>query len=132
MAYLVHLANYSSNIGNLNVFEKLLPDEIRRVYFISDVPKNTIRGCHRHHLTWQGLICIAGSCRVYVDNSKEETVFNLDSKSKCLIIKPDDWHFMDQFVENTVLLVIANQYYDINDYIDKPYSDNYLAYLSKI
>jgi dTDP-4-dehydrorhamnose 3,5-epimerase-like enzyme len=127
MAYLESLTTFSSDIGNLNVFENLLPDQIRRVYYITNVPKNAVRGCHRHHKTWQALICISGSCRVYVDDSKEDQIFYLDSKSKCLILKPEDWHFMDKFEENTVLLVIANQYYDVNDYIDQPYSDKYLA-----
>ena len=127
-----NLDTFNSEMGDLNVFEKVIPGEIKRIYYISNVPENTVRGKHRHHKTWQALICINGSCRVYVDNSIEENIFQLDTNSKCLIVEPKDWHFMDQFEENTILLVIANQYYDIKDYIDEPYSDKYLVELEEL
>ncbi len=130
MAYLEQLKTNSSDLGNLLVFEELLPGTIKRVYFIKDVPHDVVRGKHRHHNTWQALICIAGSCRVYSNDSKTEQIFNLSANSNCLILSPVDWHLMDNFTEDTVLMVIANEHYDINDYIDEPYSESYLNYLS--
>lgn len=121
MAHIVQLNSIQSSSGNLNVFENLLPGEIKRVYYISNVPKNSIRGKHRHHKTWQALICINGSCNVLVNNNIEETNYLLKDKSKCLIIEPKDWHQMDQFSDDCILLVIANENYDVNDYIDEPY-----------
>jgi dTDP-4-dehydrorhamnose 3,5-epimerase-like enzyme len=118
-------------MGDLSVFEDLIPGNIKRIFYISNVPKEAVRGKHRHHKTWQALICIQGSCRVYVDDSIEENMYQLDTNSKCLIVEPKDWHFMDNFEENTILLVIANQYYDILDYIDEPYSDKYLSHLEQ-
>jgi dTDP-4-dehydrorhamnose 3,5-epimerase-like enzyme len=132
MAYLKNLNTFNSEMGDLSVFENLIPGEIKRIFYISNVPKDAVRGKHRHHKTWQALICINGSCRVYVDDSVEENMYQLDSNSKCLIVEPKDWHFMDQFEENTILLVIANQYYDIQDYIDQPYSNKYLSRLEQL
>lgn len=130
MAYLEQLKTNSSELGNLLVFEKLLPGAIKRVYFIKDVPPNVVRGKHRHRNTWQALICISGSCKVYTNDSKTEQIFNLTTNTNCLILSPSDWHFMDNFAKDTVLMVIANDHYDINDYIDEPYSESYIKYLS--
>lgn len=132
MAYLKNLDTFNSEMGDLNVFERVIPGEIKRIFYICNVPINTVRGKHRHHKTWQALICISGSCRVYVDNSVEENVFHLDGHSKCLVVEPKDWHFMDNFEENTILLVIANQYYSVDDYIDEPYSNKYLTQIEQL
>jgi dTDP-4-dehydrorhamnose 3,5-epimerase-like enzyme len=129
MAYIENLSIFDSEIGNLNVFEGLIPDEIKRVYYITKVPKNAVRGLHRHHKTWQALICIAGNCSVFIDNGTKQEVFNLNTNGKCLVIEPEDWHFMNNFSEDAVLLVIANQKYNKADYIDEPYSKEYLSYL---
>ena len=47
----------------------------------------------------------------------------LDNPNKCLIVEPEDWHTMDNFSKDAVLLVLASEYYDASDYIDKPYSN---------
>jgi tellurite resistance-related uncharacterized protein len=130
MAYVKNLETFESESGNLNVFEGLIPDKIERVYFINNVPKNILRGKHRHHKTWQALVCITGSCRIYVDNGNEENIYNLDNNQKCLIIEPKDWHFMDNFSSDANLLVIANQKYSKDDYIDEPYSNNYQSHIT--
>jgi dTDP-4-dehydrorhamnose 3,5-epimerase-like enzyme len=125
MAQLVKLNTFFSESGDLKVFEKLIPGEIKRVYYINNVPKNVVRGKHRHKKTWQALICISGSCRIFVDNGTKQEFYILNNDENCLIIEPSDWHFMDRFTENSILLVIANEYYDVNDYIDEPYSNKF-------
>ncbi len=130
MAYLEQLKTNNSDFGNLLVFEKLLPGTIKRVYYIKDVPENVVRGKHRHHKTWQALICIAGSCRVFVDDSNKHQIYNLTANSNVLILAPNDWHFMDNFTKDTVLLVVANEFYDMQDYIDEPYSNSFQNYLN--
>jgi dTDP-4-dehydrorhamnose 3,5-epimerase-like enzyme len=129
MAYLEQLKINKSDFGNLLVFENLLPGAIKRVYYITDVPADVVRGKHRHHNTWQALICISGTCRVYVHNGEREDVYHLSKNDSCLILAPNDWHFMDSFSENAVLLVLANEYYNVKDYIDEPYSNSYENFL---
>lgn len=108
--------------GVLSVFEHLLPEKIERVYFIYGVPGESIRGGHRHHKTWQGLICLNGSCKIYIQESNElDYSVVLDSPSKCLVLRPEDWHQMYEFSEGSILLVLANQDYDPADYIDEAY-----------
>lgn len=119
MAYFIELPTFSDDRGSLTVVEKILPFEIKRFYYIYNVSSK--RGGHRHHKTIQALISLNGSCEVYVNNGKEEQTFLLDSPDKSLILEPQDWHTMDKFSKDTILLVLASEYYDINDYIDEEY-----------
>jgi dTDP-4-dehydrorhamnose 3,5-epimerase-like enzyme len=127
MAQILNLNSIQSVTGNLNIFENLLPGEIKRVYYISNVPANAVRGKHRHHKTWQALICINGSCDVLVNDNESEVVYHLNHNSKCLILEPKEWHLMENFSENCILLVIANENYDVNDYIDEPYPSKHFV-----
>lgn len=119
MAQLIQLPSFKDSRGALTVVEKLLPFEIKRFYYIYNVTGK--RGGHKHHKTLQALICIGGSCEIYInDGTKEETLL-LDSPEKCLILNPNDWHTMDKFSEHAILFVLASEYYDKNDYIDEAY-----------
>lgn len=118
----ITLAHFNSDEGSLRVFEGLMPGCIKRVYYITDVPSDTIRGGHRHHTTWQALVCIKGSCRVYVHDGVSEQEFMLNKPDVCLLLEPKDWHTMDNFSQDAILLVMANEVYDVNDYIDEPYT----------
>lgn len=120
MAKLVHLDTFESDAGDLTVFEKILPGEIKRVFYIRGQVGQE-RGGHRHLRTWQALICISGSCRVYVDDQQNQEYHLLNSPEKCLLLAPQDWHVMDQFEEGSILLVLANTQYDKDDYIFEPY-----------
>lgn len=113
---------FQSDLGDLTVLEGIIPGSIKRVYYIYDVPEGVVRGGHRHHITWQILVCIRGKCRVYVHDGQAETEVWLDQPDKCLVLKPQDWHKMDQFSSDALLLVLANEVYDPKDYIDEPYS----------
>jgi dTDP-4-dehydrorhamnose 3,5-epimerase-like enzyme len=123
MSQLLFLDTFSSDAGDLTVFEGLIPGSIKRAFFIQ-AKENAIRGGHRHHKTWQVLSCISGSCRVINDNGQVKEEFILDCPQKCLILSPEDWHIMDQFTENSILLVLANEFYDQNDYIYEPYEQS--------
>ena len=119
MAYLIDLPTFGDARGSLTVFEKNLPFEPLRTYFVYNVTEK--RGGHRHKKNRQALIAAAGSIEVYVNNGKEEQTFILNSRDTCLIVEPEDWHTMDNFKDNAVLLVFASELYDIDDYIDEEY-----------
>lgn len=80
------------------------------------------RAGHRHKKNQQALICIAGSCEIYTHDGKKEKTFIMDSSDKCLILDPVDWHRIDAPSKNAILISFSSHEYDLNDYIDDPYS----------
>ena len=121
MAYFINLPTFSDTRGSLTVFEKVLPCEIKRAYWIYEA--NTIRGGHRHKKSIQALICLSGSCEIFCNDGESKNYFVLDTPKQCLIIEKKDWHTMDKFSPNSILLVLSSEYYDVEDYIDEPYHD---------
>jgi quercetin dioxygenase-like cupin family protein len=93
---------------------------IKRAYYIYDVDAGQMRAGHRHKINRQVLICLSGSCSVYVDNGLQYYVYKLDKPDKALILEPQDWHYMYDF-DRTILLVLASELYDRDDYIDEGY-----------
>lgn len=119
MAYLINLPTFEDSRGSLTVIEKLLPFDIKRFYYIYDVIGK--RGGHRHKKTVQALICINGSCEIYINNGEKQETILLDSPDQCIILEPRDWHTMDKFTEGSTLLVFSSEFYDRDDYIDEEY-----------
>ena len=123
MSQIITLPTVSDDRGSLTIIEKVLSFKINRIYYIYNVNSNDIRGGHRHKTNIQALICVAGSCRINLNNGSVKSEVILDNPNKCLIVEPEDWHTMDNFSKDAVLLVLASEYYDASDYIDKPYSN---------
>jgi dTDP-4-dehydrorhamnose 3,5-epimerase-like enzyme len=120
MAKLIHLRTFSDKRGNLTVIEKIIPFEIKRIFYIYGVD-DSIRGGHRHHKTIQAAICLQGSCVVSNNDGLNKKEFHLDVPSKCLIIEPNDWHTMHNFTQDAILMVLASEYFDPDDYIYEEY-----------
>ena len=122
MAYLIELKTFTDVRGNLTVIEKVLPFDIKRVFYIYGVD-NSIRGHHRHKRTIQAAIALQGRCRIMNQGGMNIPVeeFILNSPSKCLILNTEDYHWMDNFSQDCILMVFASEYFDENDYIYEPY-----------
>ncbi|WP_321778865.1 FdtA/QdtA family cupin domain-containing protein [Sulfurimonas sp.] len=121
MAKIINLPTMNDDRGCLSVVENITDFDIKRVYYIYNTDGKQ-RGGHRHKKTKQLLMSTSGSCNVFCENEKKETeTFLLDSPSKCLLVEAKDWHTMQNFSKDCVLLVIASEYYDKNDYIDDRY-----------
>lgn len=125
MSKIIDLQTYTDTRGNLTVVEKVLPFEIKRVFYIYGVD-DSVRGFHRHKKTIQAAIAIKGNCRIICQKGDSLPIdeFLLDLPSKCLIIDPVDYHWMDNFSEDCILMVFASEYYDKDDYIFEPYQKN--------
>jgi hypothetical protein len=122
MASILKLSSIKDGRGALTVIDKVLPFEIKRVFYIygcSDLP----RGGHRHRKTRQALICLAGSCVVDWTNGRERGSEILDEPDKALILPPEDWHVMRNFSRDAILLVLASEHYDAGDYIHEGYGE---------
>ncbi len=120
MAHLIDLTTFTDKRGNLTVIEQGIPFDIKRIFYIYGVD-DSVRGGHRHHQTIQAAICIQGSCIIKNNNNIEQEDFLLDNPSKCLILKPEDWHEMYAFSPNAILMVLASTKFDKVDYIFQPY-----------
>ncbi|MEI6715466.1 MAG: FdtA/QdtA family cupin domain-containing protein [Verrucomicrobiota bacterium] len=122
MAGLIDLQKHTDARGNLVVIEKVLPFEIKRIFYIYGVD-HSVRGGHRHHETIQAAICIQGSCQITNNDGAKREIFHLSRPDQCLLIQPQDWHQMESFSNNAILMVLASREYDPNDYIYQRYDD---------
>lgn len=120
MANLISLKTFTDSRGNLTVIEKVVPFEIRRIFYIYGVD-DSVRGGHRHKLTTQAAICIKGSCKIANNNGNKQEEFTLDTPDKCLILHPEDWHQMYDFTSDAILMVLASEYFNAEDYIHEAY-----------
>ncbi len=120
MAYQVDLKTFTDDRGHLTVIEKVIPFDVKRIFYIYGVDGST-RGGHRHHQTIQAAICLKGSCTIYNQEENNERIFELRSPDQCLILEPKDWHQMLDFSEDAILMVLASEYFDLTDYIYEPY-----------
>ncbi|TDB62777.1 sugar 3,4-ketoisomerase [Arundinibacter roseus] len=121
MANLINLPVFTDDSGNLAVVENILPETIRRIFFIEGKPLKK-RGGHRHKKTTHLLICMIGSCKIHVNSGSTEFTYLLRSKQQGLLIPPDDWREMFDFSEDCILMCISNSYYDADDYIYQPFA----------
>ena len=122
MANIIDLKTFTDDRGNLTVIEKVIPFDIKRVFYIYGVD-DSVRGKHRHHKTVQALISIQGSCKIFTQSGHSENVkeFSLDNPSKLLICDPKDFHWMQNFSNDCILMVFASEYFVAEDYIYEPY-----------
>ncbi|MFJ7825274.1 sugar 3,4-ketoisomerase [Psychrobacillus sp. NPDC096623] len=105
--------------GSLISLESLknIPFDIKRIYYIFDTKPDVVRGLHAHKNLKQVLICTSGSCKIRLDNGFEENIFNLNNASEGILIESLVWREMYDFSPDCVLMVLANENYDENDYI---------------
>ncbi len=120
MAYLIDLETHTDKRGNLTVIENVFPFMIQRVFYIYGVD-DSIRGGHRHHKTIQAAVCIQGECKIRSNNGKIQEIYHLDKPSKCVLLEPCDWHQMYDFSKDAILMVLASEKFDKNDYIFESY-----------
>lgn len=116
MSNLIDLRTFSDKRGDLTVIERQIPFNVKRVFYVYNVD-NSKRGFHKHKKTRQFAICLSGSCDIVFKLKKEEITYKLDSPTKGLLIEPEDFHWMENFSNGAVLLVLASEFYDKNDYI---------------
>jgi len=104
--------------GNLTFIEqnKHIPFDVRRVYYLYDVPGGSSRGGHAHRELEQLIIAVAGSFDVMLDDGQNRKTVTLNRPWQGLYICPSIWRELDNFSSGSVCLVMASQYYDESDY----------------
>lgn len=94
-----------------------VPFEIKRVYYIFDTRTDVRRGFHAHRNLKQVAIALKGSCKFMIDDGDKQSHYVLDQPTQGLLLHGFLWREMYDFSDDCVLLVLADQYYDENDYI---------------
>ena len=117
MAQLINATTHADSRGKLTVIEKVIPFDIKRIFYIYDVIGD--RGNHRNKLSKMALVCVKGACRVKVIDNNSESIYNLDSPEKILILQPEEYRTMYDFSQDAVLLVLASEHYSADDYINE-------------
>ena len=110
---------YSDIRGSLTAteFENSAPFIPRRYFLVYDVPSKETRGQHAHINCHQFLVCISGSCSVEADDGVRHQEFVLDSPNIGLYLPPMIWGTQHKYSNNAVLLVLASELYQSEDYI---------------
>jgi len=123
---LVNIERHSSKTASINVIEvlKTLNFEAKRIFYIHNEFKNEIRGRHAHRKCIQFLIPLLGEFEIYCNDGSNEKSYILNDPSKGLLIPPMIWSKQTYKNEKNILLVIASEEYEENDYI---YNINALA-----
>ena len=116
---LIDLPRITDPRGNLTVAEgmDMVPFDIKRAYWVYDVPGGESRGGHAHKHLSQLLIAVSGSFSVTLDNGREHTTFLLNHPWQGLLIEPNTWRTLDDFSSGAVCLVLASDHYEETDYI---------------
>lgn len=120
--------HHSDRKGNLTVVEngRTLPFDVKRVYYLYDVPGGESRGAHAHKELEQLIIAASGSFTVTLDDGKCKRSFFLNRPYQGLYVKPGMWRTLEDFSSGAVCMVLASEYYNREDYI-RDYS-SFLSY----
>ncbi len=115
----VALPKISNPSGNLTFIEgdNHIPFEIRRVFYLYDVPTGESRGAHAHRTLHQFLVCLSGSFDVAIDDGEFQATIHLNRPWKGLHIPPLIWAAEVNFDPGSVCLVMASDKFDERDYI---------------
>lgn len=118
--YIIDLdKHHSDRKGNLTVVENgvTLPFDVKRVYYLYDVPGGESRGAHAHKELSQFIIAASGSFSVTLTDGKERRTFFLNRPYKGLLVRPGMWRDLDDFSSGAVCMVLASDVYKEEDYI---------------
>ena len=118
-AEIIELPKFEDPRGNLTFIQQIkhIPFEIKRVYWIYDVPGGQIRGGHAFKAQKEFVVALSGSYDVVVNDGVTVQRFQLNRSYYGLFIPNGLWRHMENFSTNSVALVLSSTYYDETDYI---------------
>lgn len=116
---LIDLPKILDKRGNLSFFEypNQLPFEIKRTYWIYDVPGGELRGSHAFKEQQEFIVALSGSFDVVIHDGKEEKKFSLNRSYHGLYIPKMFWRKLENFSTNSLALIVSDNAYNENDYI---------------
>ncbi len=129
---IIQLPKITDPRGNLTVAEELtnVPFDIRRAYWVYDVPGGESRGGHAHKRLRQLIVALSGSFHVTLDNGYEQKTYLLNHPWEGLLVETKTWRTLDDFSSGAVCMVLASEPYDAADYIEE--YDEFLQYVGVV
>jgi hypothetical protein len=123
---LIDVSKVHNEAGNITVLEnqKNIPFDVKRVYYLYDIPGGEARGGHAHYELEQYIIAASGSFDVILDDGENSKTVTLNRPNIGLHIVPGLWRKLNNFSSGSISLVLASHKYDEKDYIR-----NYNKYL---
>ncbi len=116
---IIDVSKVHNEAGNITVIENGInvPFDVKRVYYLYDIPSGEARGGHAHYELEQYIIAASGSFDVILDDGKNRKIVNLNRPNLALHIVPGLWRELDNFSSGSISLVLASHIYDEKDYI---------------
>ncbi|MDC1310611.1 FdtA/QdtA family cupin domain-containing protein [Flavobacteriaceae bacterium] len=116
---LIDLSKIQNKSGNIIVLEnkKNIPFDVKRIYYLYDIPSGESRGGHAHYQLEQYLVAAGGSFDVLLDDGKNKKKLTLNRPNLALHIVPGLWRELDNFSSGCISMVLASHPYDETDYI---------------
>jgi hypothetical protein len=112
---------FKEGTTDFNWISDFWESEIKRIFFLYDVPENKARGFHRHKYCRMAMVCLTGSVEVYVQSPDTDLNYHLNSPNQILLLEPSDWRVMHNFSKETKLMILADRHYSDTYYIETPY-----------
>lgn len=111
--------HHDNRLGNLSVVQNgvTLPFNVKRVYYLYDIPGGESRGAHAHRELEQLIVAASGSFTVTLDDGKCKRSFFLNRPYQGLYVKPGLWRDLVDFSSGSVVMVLASEVYQKEDYI---------------
>jgi dTDP-4-dehydrorhamnose 3,5-epimerase-like enzyme len=121
---IIDIPRFTDERGSLSVVEsaRLIPFEIRRIYYLYDIPAGQVRAAHGHRRLEQFMVALSGSFEIQIDDGFERRTLRLDRPDRGLYIAPGMWRDLNGFSGGAVCMVLASLYYDEADYL-RDYDD---------
>lgn len=115
----IQLSKIQNRAGNITIIENNLdiPFEVKRIYYLYDIPSNESRGAHAHRELYQLVISASGSFNINLNDGTNEKTFFLNRPDIGLLIPPGIWRDLGEFSSGSVCLVLASEFYTEYDYI---------------
>lgn len=115
---IIDVSTVTDSRGSLSFIENpQIPFLVKRLYYFFDTSPIAVRGEHGHRQLQQMIICLQGAVDLQVYNKHEDITYRLESPTQAVYIPEMSWRRLDNFLENTICIVLASEQYDKSDYI---------------